>query len=1026
MKRYNHRQVEKKWQKFWAAKKFFSARDFDARKKQYVLFEFPYPSGAGLHVGHLRPYVATDILARWKRMEGANVLYPIGWDAFGLPTENYAIKNKIHPRIATDRNIKTFRRQLKATGLSLDWNREVDTTDPEYYKWTQWIFLKLFEAGLAYRAEIPINWCPFEKTGLANEEVVNGRHERCGTPVEKKLMKQWVIKITKYADRLIEDLELVDYPERVKTQQINWIGKSEGADIVFPIVDTQIKRFVLLHGRQGSPQDIFFPWLAQKLLDRGYKVEIPELPNPDKPNDLEQAEHVRKHCRLDAQTVILGHSFGGVVALRLLERGAKAHSVVLAATPISGRFNDNTKRPTVTEAVKRGFDFEKVRKSADRFIVLMDETDSIIPASDGEKLAQALGAEYRFIPGKSPHFTGSQEPGIYEAVLPSLRVFTTRADTIFGATHLVVAPEHPIVGWYLSHHHAVSGVWNIKEVSEYVVVAKKKTDITRLAEEKEKTGIELKRFSVSHPLSGRKLPVWVADYVMMGYGSGAIMAVPAHDERDFAFAKKYKIPFLPVIKPTSVDARDDRPEPSAVGRADIDLVASCWTGEGMLINSEKYNGLPSERARQNITWDLEKIGLGSKSVSYKLRDWVFSRQHYWGEPIPIIHCPDCGEVPVPEKDLPVLLPNVKRYEPTDTGESPLAAIAKFVNVKCPRCRGPAKRETDTMPNWAGSNWYFIRYADPKNKKDFASRKKIDYWLPVDLYIGGMEHTTLHLLYSRFIYKFLYDQGLLAGSEPYSKRRSNGVILAEDGRKMSKSYGNVVNPDDIIGEFGADTMRMYEMFLAPFDQMVPWDSRGVKGVRRFLDRVWIDIKVMIKEKKGRRAQKTSSRQMSQAIRKITNDLGDLKFNTAISSLMIAFNGEGGRPDWRPKLNTEEKWEPVGGAESFDLAATEAFLKLLSPFAPHITEELWALLGHKESIQLERWPEYNESLLAKDTFKIPIQVNGKVRDVLEFAATAEQHEIETQALNSPKVEAHLKGKTIVRTIFVAGKMINFVVR
>ncbi|MDP2933932.1 MAG: leucine--tRNA ligase [bacterium] len=824
MKKYNHKPVEKKWQKFWDAKKLARAKDFDKKPKFYTLVEFPYPSGDGLHVGHVRSYSALDAVARYHRMNGENVLYPIGFDAFGLPTENYAIKNKIHPRIATDRNIKTFTRQLKSLGLSFDWSRAVDTTDPKYYKWTQWIFLQLYKAGMAHRTEIPINWCPKCKTGLANEEVINGRHERCGTEVTKKTLKQWVIMITKYADRLIDDLQLVDYPQRVKTQQINWIGRSEGAIIKFQIANSKFQ----------------------------------------------------------------------------------------------------------------------------------------------------------------------------------IDVFTTRADTLFGATYLVVAPEHPLVEEYLKEHGSKAGVWNTKEVKEYVASAMKKTDVSRTAEEKEKTGVELKGLTALHPLTGEKIPIWVADYVMMGYGTGAIMAVPAHDERDFAFAKKYGLPIKLVIKPQDVSLRDNTPPPSAVGHLAIDLEADCWIGEGTMINSGNYNGLPSERGRKQITEDLQTKGLGQKSVSYKLRDWIFSRQHYWGEPIPIIYCDQCGEVSVPETDLPVKLPKVKNYEPTDTGESPLAAIKSFVNTKCPTCRGPAKRETDTMPNWAGSNWYFIRYTDSKNSKEFASRKKMNYFLPVDLYNGGMEHTTLHLLYSRFIYKFLFDQGLVPGPEPYKKRTSHGIILAEDGRKMSKSFGNVINPDVIVGEYGADTLRMYEMFLAPFEQMVPWDARGVIGVKRFLDRVYKLYNSKLKNQNNQ-----EQKIIHKLIKKVSSDILEMKFNTAVAAFMETLNAL----EQLPEISKQ---------------SAETFLILLAPFAPHLAEELWHELGHKKSVHLESWPVVDARLLIEDTVKIPISVNGKMRDIIEVANAASQTKVEELALQSLKVEAYLKGKTIVRTIYVPGKMLNFVVK
>ncbi|MCL5436006.1 MAG: leucine--tRNA ligase [Patescibacteria group bacterium] len=1014
-KAYNPQKIEKKWQKVWETKKFSAAKDFDKRKKFYALVEFPYPSGDGLHVGHVRSYSALDAVARWKRMSGFNVLYPIGFDAFGLPTENYAIKNKIHPRVATDRNIKTFTRQLKSIGLSFDWSRMVDTTDPKYYKWTQWIFLQLYKAGLAYRGEIPINWCPKCKTGLANEEVIAGRHERCGTVVTKKLLKQWVIKITKYADRLLADLSVVDYPERVKTQQINWIGKSEGAEIDFEIWDEAVKRFVILHCKGGSPQSYFYPWLKSRLEALGYEVEVPDLPNPEAPNDLEQAEYVSQHCKLDENTVLVGHSSGGHAVLRLLEQDRKVRKAVLIATPTSGKFLDGQPRPTVLDAITRGFDYEKIRRQCQDFTVLADTHDYAVPLSDNQALARHLDAKYLEVKAAEPHFLVKKETQVFDAVLPRLRVFTTRPDTLFGATYMVVAPEHPVVAEYLKHKSHVQGVWNAKEVADYVEAARKKTDIARSAEDKDpstgsgqaKTGVELKGLTVKNPLTGEFLPVWTADYVMMGYGTGAIMAVPAHDERDFAFAKKYRLPIKPVIKPPDVATRDNLIPESGTGHLATDLEAGCWIGEGTMINSGPCNGLPSSEGRKKITETLEQRGLGQKAVSYKLRDWVFSRQHYWGEPIPVIHCEDCGEVPVPEKDLPVLLPKVKNYEPTETGESPLSAIKSFVNVKCPKCKGPAHRETDTMPNWAGSNWYFIRYTDSKNARAFADRKKMDYWLPVDLYNGGMEHTTLHLLYSRFVYKFLFDQGLVPEPEPYKKRTSHGIILAADGRKMSKSFGNVVNPDSIVKEYGADTLRLYEMFIAPFDQMVPWAERGVIGVQRFLERLWKFYGTNDWTKKRPPENSKVQKFLHKLIAKITSDLTEMKFNTAVAAFMETLNA-------------------LEGEEMVSRKTAETYLVLLAPFAPHIAEELWRGLGNKSSVHQQSWPAADEKYLTQDTLTLAVAVNGKVRDTLEVPSNMPQNEVENLALDRPKVAVHLKGKTIVRTVFVPGKMVNFVVK
>lgn len=812
VKRYDHLKTERKWQKRWEAQDFWQAKDTGEKTKFYSLVEFPYPSGAGLHVGHVRSYTALDAISRYKRMSGYNVLYPIGWDAFGLPTENFAIKNKIHPRVATDRNIKTFKRQLKALGMSFDWTREVDTTDPKYYKWTQWIFLQLHKAGMAYRDEIAINWCPSCKTGLANEEVIDGNHERCGTAVTQKLLKQWLIRITKYADRLIDDLGRVDYLDRIKIQQKNWIGRKHGINITYPI----------------------------------------------------------------------------------------------------------------------------------------------------------------------------------EARKEQVVCFTTRPDTNFGATFVVLGPEHPLLKSQ-SILNLSNDVW--KQVEEYKKISTSKTEADRIAEGRKKTGIFTGLFC-TNGLTNYRMPLYVADFVLGDVGTGAVVGVPGHDRRDFEFAKEFGLEVKRVV--TKGDG-DEGP---------ITNIEQVQEDEGKMINSEFLNGLDIHAATQKVMDYMEEKGMGKKVVTYKLRDWIFSRQHYWGEPIPIIYCEKCGEMPVPEEDLPVELPKVKNYEPTETGQSPLAVIKKFVETKCPKCKGSAKRETDTMPNWAGSNWYFLRYLDPKNDKTFADRKKIDHWMPVDLYNGGMEHTTLHLLYSRFIYKFLFDQGLVPGPEPYARRTSHGVILASDGRKMSKSFGNVINPDDIVKEYGADTLRLYEMFVAPFDQMVPWADRGVVGVKRFLDRVWKFYNV--KHKELTETQVGEERKIiHKLIKKISADLNDMKFNTAVAAFMES-------------LNSLEQRERLGKQ------TLDTYSILLAPFAPHITEELWQMLGHKESVHLQSWPAHDETLLKEDVVQIIVQVNGKMRDTVKVAQDTAQNDIENQALDSPKVQAQIAGKTIVKTIHVPGRIVNFVVK
>lgn len=766
MKKYNPQKIEKKWQKTWYASTAFKAQNASKKPKFYLLDEFPYPSGDGLHVGHCRPYIGLDIIARKRRMEGFNVMYPMGWDAFGLPTENYAIKKGVHPSIVTKKNTDNFRKQMKNLGLSFDWSREVNTTDPKYYKWTQWIFIKLFEAGLAYKQKMAINWCPSCKTGLANEEVINGKCERCGTPVEKREKSQWLIKITKYADRLIKDLEQVDYPGRVKEQQINWIGKSEGAEVEFLI-------------------------------------------------------------------------------------------------------------------------------------------------------------------------TGSAE---------KIKVFTTRLDTIFGCTFLVVAPEHPLVGRYIHQSE------NAKEIEEYIKEAKNKSDLMR-QEQKEKTGVELKGIKVINPANEQELPVFVADYVMMGYGTGAIMAVPADDARDKEFAEKYQLPIV-----------------------------------------ENY----------------QKAGFGdfgTKKINYKLRDWIFSRQHYWGEPIPMIHCENCarlsggqGWFPVLEKDLPVELPKVKKYQPTDTGESPLSVIEKWVNVKCPKCKGVAKRETDTMPNWAGSNWYYLAYCISENSKiKTLNPKLLKYWLPVDWYNGGMEHTTLHLLYSRFIFKFLWDIGAVPkeiGNEPYKKRTSHGYILGEGSMKMSKSRGNVINPDEVIKQYGADTLRVYEMFMGPFEQVIPWDTKGVVGSRRFLEKVYVLAHTKVSSVVRTTELKNS---LNKVIKKVGDDIEAMKFNTAISAMMTFVN----------------EWQ--NSAVGLDKKDVQKFLAILSPFAPHLVVEL----GLKE----KTWPKYEE--VKEESIMMIISVNGKVRDKMEMKAGLNQSQVEGLVLHAPKIKPWLEGKQMRKIIFVPNKLINIVV-
>lgn len=818
---YNHKEIEQKWQKRWEESQAHAVSEDSKKEKLYLLIEFPYPSGAGLHVGHVRSYTAMDAIARKKRAEGKNVLFPIGWDAFGLPTENYAVKTGIHPKEVTRQNTDTFRRQLKLMGFSFDWSREINTTDPAYYKWTQWIFLQLFKKGLAYKAKMPINWCPSCKIGLANEEVIDGgKCERCGADTEKREKEQWMLAITKYADRLDKDLDLVDFWDKIKIQQRNWIGRSEGAELDFKVKD------------------------------------------------------------VDA----------------------------------------------------------------------------------------------------------------------SVTVFTTRADTLFGATFLVLAPEHPLVDTLKDQ------IQNWDEVYSYILETGRKSEIDRTNDEKEKTGVELKGVKAVNPGSGEEIPVFIADYVLMHYGTGAIMAVPAHDERDYAFAEKFKIPVISVIERSGILVSGDLSQSVAEGKVIVET--EIWTGSGKLKNSAKFDGMDSEEAKKKIT---ESVG-GRMKVTYKLRDWVFSRQRYWGEPIPLIHCDKCGEkddehggwIPVPEAELPVTLPDTPNFKPTDSGEAPLAAIKEWVEVKCPKCQGPARRETDTMPNWAGSSWYYLRYADAHNDREFASREKLDYWTPVDWYNGGMEHTTLHLLYSRFWHKFLYDLGLVPSPEPYMKRTSHGLILANDGSKMSKSKGNVVNPDDVVNEFGADALRLGEMFMGPFDQPVAWSTDVLHGVSRFLRRVY-DLRESVGEATMGKETETL---MHQTIGKVSKDIDDLRMNTIVSALMTY-------------LNHLEKLATV---------PTEAYttlLQLLSPFAPHMTHELWEEIGKEGEIQRAPWPVADPSKMVAETMKVAVQVNGKVRATLEFPSGVSEGEVKAAAKGDSRVSKWLSEGSISKEIYVPGRLLSFVV-
>jgi leucyl-tRNA synthetase len=797
---YDPSKIEPKWQKYWAKHKTFKSIVDTKKPKYYVLDMFPYPSGAGLHVGHPEGYTATDIICRFQRMKGVNVLHPMGWDAFGLPAENYAIKTGRHPRDVTAENIATFKRQIQAIGFSYDWDREINTTDPEYYRWTQWIFLQLYKKGLAYESELPINWCPGCMTGLANEEVIDGKCDRCKSQTTKKMLRQWVLRITQYADRLVDDLEGLDWPEPIKQMQRNWIGKSVGANVKFEI--------------------------------RNSKFEI--------------------------------------------------------------------------------------------------------------------------------------------------NVFTTRPDTLFGATYLVLSPEHPLVYELVDKKYAVA-------VEKYKEFALMKSDLERTDLNKDKSGQFIGAYAIN-PVNGKEIPVWIADYVLMGYGTGAIMAVPAHDERDWEFATKFKLPILEVVKGGNVKE-------------------AAYTEDGSMVNSGFLDGLDAEQSKFKMIRWLEEKGIGDGAVNYRMKDWVFSRQRYWGEPIPVVHCEKCGAVPVPESELPLRLPDVKNYLPTGTGESPLAAMEEWVNTKCPKCKGPAKRETNTMPQWGGSCWYYLRYISPMNSKAFADPKEMDYWMNVDLYVGGAEHAVLHLLYARFWHKVLFDLGFVKDKEPFKRLMNQGMILGEDNEKMSKSRGNVINPDDVIRQYGADTLRLYEMFMGPFDAVKPWSTKGIEGSFRFLQKVWrlLEEGTVTDEADS----PAISKQLHKTIKKVGEDIEGMHFNTAISQMMILANDA-----------MKEK--------RLSKLFLETFALILSPFAPHMAEELWEKLGHKETLAYAPWPAFDPALVVDDAFELVFAVNGKKRSSKQVPMGIVEADAISEAMADVAIQKNLEGKEVVKKIYVPGKLVNIVVR
>ncbi len=976
---YDHRSIEKKWQKKWTEEKLYETPDKVAGKENlFSLVEFVYPSG-DLHVGHWYAFTVPDIYVRMKRMQGKNVLYPMGFDAFGLPAENAAIKNKADPAKWTQGNIERMRAQLQSMGNAFDWSREVETCDPAYYKWTQWLFLKLYEKGLAYRGQALVNWDPVDKTVLANEQVLqDGTAERSGAKVEKKELTQWFLKITAYADRLIKDLDNLAWPEPIKEAQRNWIGKSEGAEISFELRGKSLEgkekpNFLLLHGRGGSPEGAFFPWLKKELEARGYAVQVPRLPGGEEPDDEEQVAHVLKHCTLDANTVVLGHSFGGIVALRLIEQNRSINRMVLVGTPFSGNFLDEKKRPSVSQALKKGFDFEKIKASGAHFLFLYDTHDHVVPVADGEVLSQHLGGLLMTAKGEKPHFMHEKEPDILKTCIPMITIFTTRADTLYGGTYLVLAPEHPFLG-QVTGGRLQGAVKNKDEVVAYITKAKAKSEIERVALGKEKTGVELKGVTAINPATKEEIPVWVADYVLGHYGTGAVMGVPAHDERDYEFVNTYGIP-----KAVVIDSNEPLP----------------YMGVGKLLNSGEFTGLTNEEAKQKIT---EKFG--KQVTTYKLRDWLVSRQRYWGCPIPIVYDPEGVPHRVSNEHLPWLLPTDVDFTPT--GVAPLAR-SKELYERTEKIFGKGwKPEVDTMDVFVDSSWYFLRYLDPKNEMEFSNIEKQKAWMPVDRYSGGGEHTTVHVLYSRFFQKALYDMKLVTEPEPYTVRMNRGIILAEDGRKMSKRWGNVVNPDEQVQNVGADAVRTYLAFIGPYNEVgsFPWNTNGLVGVRRFLERV------------AELAERVTDSDMpgdlnvllNQTVKKVGDDIEAMKFNTSVSQLMI-FTNELQKLPAVPKI------------------AYETLLRLLAPFAPHLAEELWHDLGNTGFVHAQTWPSYDASKLSGDTVTVVVQIAGKTRGTVTVSKDASEEEVFAVARQDAKLSKLIPERPS-RTVFVPGKIINLI--
>jgi leucyl-tRNA synthetase len=987
MKRYIPKDIEPKWQAKWEADKIYQASEDPSKPKKYVLEYFPYPSGAAMHVGHVRNYTIGDAIARYNRMNGYNVLHPMGWDAFGLPAENYAIKHKISPRKAIDENTDRFRKQLMQMGFSYDWSREIDSTDPDYYKWTQWLFLLLLKKGLAYQKEALVNWDPVDKTVLANEQIIDGKAERSGATVEKKSLKQWFFKITDYADRLLDDLEDLNWSHSIKTMQRNWIGRSQGAEIDFPIAQDDAREkpnFIILHGYKGRADQNFIPWLKESLEKKGYKVQAPQLPGTDDPKETEQVSHVLENCAFDTDTILIGHSLGGAVAMKVLENlDIKIRSLVLVAPAVEPKFS--SKERSFWKNFDLTYDYEEIMRKAGDISVLSDNSEAEYRQEYLEYLAKKLDSPLSKVDAQKRHFIAEVEPDVLAVLQPSLKVFTTRHDTQYGVTFMVLAPEHPLV-------KKITTKDRLEAVDAYIKQACSKSDLERQSEgEKEKTGIFTGAYAVN-PANGEKIPVWIADYVLMGYGTGAVMGVPGHDDRDHAFAQKYGLEIRKVLE---TDKESD------------------FHSEGVVINSGKYDGMRSEAMREKILEDFVEAGAAQEVVNYKIRDWLISRQRYWGTPIPIIHCPKDGAVPVPEDQLPVILPELKTYEPAGDGRSPLANVTEFVNTTCPKCGGAAERETDTMDGFACSSWYFLRFADARNNNEPFSRDKADFWLPVDDYIGGAEHAVMHLLYARFWTKVMYDEKLIDFEEPFKTLRNQGMILAPDGQKMSKSKNNTIEPDSLIKQgYGADTIRIMELFIGPWNQMANWSIEGVGGAHRFLQRTWTLVNEFNDSKKVDAESEALLRPVHKTIKKVSRDLQDLNFNTAIAAQMEFVNEL-----YRIKA------EDMYAAKDWQWAL-ETLLQLLAPFAPHVAEELWQEMGHKESIHTSRWPEHDEKYLAQDTITVVIQVNGKLRAQIEVAAGADEPTVIAAARADEKTAAYLDGKEPRKTIYVPGKLVNFV--